>query len=292
MSEAYGQITLEKTGRTAILTLDRPEARNAVTARMASEVLLAMADIEADRDILVGVLAGAGPAFCAGMDLAEHLDGKGVDICLGPELPKKEEPLPQGLDMLGELVSRAKSKGRGRESGRAGFAGFVHYPRTKPFIAAVDGPALAGGFELVLACDMVVASRSARFGLPEPRVGLFAAAGGAFRLPRLIPAARAMRMLLTGESMDAAEAERLGLVNEVVEQGETLQAALSLAAKIAKNAPYALKETFNLARAARQMHEGAFWEENERAFRRILTTLDSTEGPQAFLDKRDPEWKG
>ncbi|MGE4504095.1 MAG: enoyl-CoA hydratase-related protein [Desulfovibrionaceae bacterium] len=296
MAEGFRTITLEKAGRAAVLTLRRPEAKNAVNRAMCLEIVRALEAVEADPEVLVGVLAAEGDVFCAGMDLKEYREGHGEAICLGPELAAPEEIKLTGLDMLGDLVSRSK-KG-GAAAPRAGFAGFVRYPRAKPFIAAVQGPALAGGFELVLACDMVVAAPGARFGLPEPGVGLFAAAGGAFRLPARIPAARAMELLLTGAPMDAAEARALGLVNHVADPAARSDAAeavrfaaLELAARISRNAPPALRETFNLARAARDRTETAFWEENARALRRIILTPDADEGTRAFVEKRRPEWQ-
>ena len=288
MPEALEFITYETTGRAALITLNRPGARNAVNTQMTRELFQALTRFEADDQALVGVLTGAGAAFCAGMDLKAFLDGQVEDIVLGPELDLPPKPRPTGVDMLGTLFSRS----RGKKPQRAGFAGFPHFPRTKPVLAAVNGPALAGGFELVLACDMVLASETARFGLPEPKIGLFAAAGGAFRLPRRIPAGRAMEMLLTGEPMDAREAQALGLVNRVTAPERLMPEALSLVARIAANAPYALRETFNLARASREMNEAAFWEESGRAWQRILTTEDAREGPRAFTEKRKPVWKG
>lgn len=289
MPGALEFITYEVTGRAAVITLNRPQARNAVNARMTREMARVMARFEADDEVLVGVLTGAGDAFCAGMDLKAFLAGEAEDIVQGPEIKPPAQPRLTGVDMLGSLFSR---KGGSKEPLRTGFAGFLRYPRTKPVLAAVNGPALAGGFELVLACDMVLASEKALFGLPEPKVGLFAAAGGAFRLPRRIPAGRAMEMLLTGDPMDAGEALALGLVNRVVAPERLMPEALILVAKVAANAPFALRETYNLARASREMNEAAFWEESAKGWWRILTTADAHEGPRAFVEKRKPVWKG
>ncbi len=282
-----GYVRYETSGRTAVITLNRPEARNAVNAELAREMARAMARFEADDQALMAVLTGAGQAFCAGLDLKAFLDGQAEDIVQGPELDLPDEPKLTGLDMLGSAIRKSKKKG----PRRAGFAGFLHYPRTKPVLAAVNGPALGGGFELVLACDMILASETAIFGLPEPKVGLFAAAGGAFRLPARIPAGKAMEMLLTGDPMDAAEAHRLGLVNKVVEPERLMDEALALAGRVAANAPFALKETYSLARASRERNEAAFWEESGRGWWRILTTRDAHEGPKAFIEKRKPAWK-
>lgn len=238
-------VRYELSGRVALITLNRPEARNAVNAAMARELFQAMTMFEADTEALVGVLTGAGPAFCAGLDLKAFLGGDGEEIVMGPEVAEPGHVKLTGVDMLGDIFRKKKP----REPRRAGFAGFVRFPRTKPVLAAVNGPALAGGFELVLACDLCIASENAIFGLPEPKIGLFAGAGGAFRLPWRMAPGRAMEMLLTGDPIKAAEARDLGLVNHIYEPDRLLSEALILAGRMAEGAPFALKETYNLARA-------------------------------------------
>lgn len=296
MSGTYQCIDYENTGRAAVITLARPEAKNAVNAAMTMELALAMARFEADENALVAILTGAGDVFCAGLDLKAYLAGEGDEIVRGPLLKEPREEgnfLSAGVGRLSDMFSKSAGSGSGasQEDSRAGFAGFVRYPRTKPVIAAVNGPALAGGCEIVLACDMVLASSAASFGLPEPKVGLFAAAGGAFRLPRRIPAGKAMEMLLTGDAIDAEEALALGLVNAVHAPDQLRNEALKLAARITRNAPFALMETYNLARASRQQAEKPFWAETRRGWQRIMTTDDAKEGPAAFAEKRSPEWK-
>ncbi len=293
MAGQYECINYETMNRTAVITLNRPKAKNAVNAQLARELAEAMACFELDNDLLLGVLTGEGDVFCAGMDLKVFMAGQSDEvreIIDGPELrpdfvARLEYSAPLG-------VSTMPKGGQIKETLRTGFAGFVGFPRTKPIIAAVNGPALAGGFELVLACDMVIASEAACFGLPEPKVGLFAAAGGAFRLPQLIPAGKAMEMLLTGDPISAHQAHALGLVNTVYPAADLHRKVLELATRITKNAPYALKETYNLARASKQLNETAFWKESKRAWQRILTTEDAKEGPKAFIEKRGAKWKG
>jgi enoyl-CoA hydratase len=197
----------ELIGRVAVITLQRPEARNAISPEMALSIEAAVDRLEADDEAWVGVLAADGPVFCAGADLKAIAGGR-----------------------AGEIQTK-----------RGGFAGFVRRERTKPVIAAVDGPALAGGTEIVLACDMVIASTAASFGLPEVKRSLVAAAGGLFRLPRVLPPAIAMEVALTGDPITAARAAHFGLVNELVEPGMARQAALALAERVVINAPIAVR---------------------------------------------------
>jgi enoyl-CoA hydratase len=244
--------------RVATITLNRPEQRNAIDAATARALLAALDRFEADPAALVGVLTGAGDrAFCAGMDLKAFAAGDGPAIV----------------------------------EGRGGFAGFTAYPRTKPVIAAVNGAALAGGFEIVLACDLVVAAESASFGQPEVKRGLFASAGGALRLPRTIPRVRALELLLTGDPIDARAAFALGMVNRVVPPAELAGAARELAARILANAPLAVRETLAVARAAADP-AGELWEVNAAAWRRVTASADAQEGPAAFAGKRPPRWSG
>jgi enoyl-CoA hydratase len=244
-------------GPVAVIRLNRPDQRNAVTTAMMAGLVDAMARFEADPSAQVAILAGEGKVFCAGMDLAAFAAGErpGIDT---PE----------------------------------GFAGFVNAPRTKPVIAAVTGGAHAGGFEIVLACDLVVAEEGALFSLPEVKRGLVAAGGGAHRLPRRVPRAVALEMLLTGDAIAAERALALGLVNRVVPRDEVLPAARALAAGIAANAPRAVRETLALARAASRVGEEALWQANAATWARIDGSRDAREGALAFKEKRAPVWSG
>jgi len=240
------------------ITFNRIEQRNAFDAEMTSRMLAAMDRFEADEDAWVAIVTGAGErAFCAGMDLKAFSVGEGSAI----------------LD------------------GRGGFAGFVSYPRTKPVIAAVNGAALAGGCEIMLACDLVVAADHAQFGQPEIKHGLFGGAGGAFRLPRVIPRARAMEMLLTGDSIDAKEAFELGMANVVVPLENLMDAAMDLAHRICANAPIGVRANLALARATYDLSEKDLWEKNSQMLSLVFATEDAREGPAAFAQKRPPQWK-
>ena len=202
-------VDYETRGRVALLTIRRPEARNAVNGEVAKGMEAAIDRLEDDPEVWVGVLTGEGPVFSAGADLKALAAGDRVS--LGTE--------------------------------RGGFAGITRRQRTKPIIAAVDGPALAGGLEIVLACDLVVASGNARFGIPEVKRALVAAAGGLFRLPRALPRNVALEMGLTGDPISAERAHALGLVNELVEPGAAVDAAIALAERIVTNAPLAVRRT-------------------------------------------------
>lgn len=251
-------VQYETRGAVAILTLNRPEQRNAVNLEVTEALRAALARLEADPAIRVAILTGAGEVFCAGMDLAAFLSGDGDKILYG--------------------------EGR--------FAGIVDAERRKPLIAAVNGPALAGGFELVLACDLVVSSKTAFFGLPEPTVGIFACAGGPFRLARKIPPAKAMELALTAGRLQAQEAFDLGLVNRLAEPDQVLNGALELAGQILRNAPLGVAATLALGRAAAERSERDMYALNDELWAEIAASRDAAEGPRAFLDKRRPEWSG
>jgi enoyl-CoA hydratase len=251
-------IDYEVTDRTVVLTINRPEARNAVNGAVAQGLEAAVDRFEADDDLWTGVLTGAGSVFSAGADL--KLFGEGRD---------------------GEMFTK-----------RGSFGGFVRLPRTKPIIAAVDGPALAGGCELALACDLVVASTAARFGLPEVKRSLIAAAGGLIRLPRLLPPQVATQMLLTGDPIDAKRAFDLGMVCELVEPGHAVEAALALAARINCNAPLAVRHTMRIIRDGADQTFEETWTQGRAALKELSTTEDYREGPRAFVEKRPPEWQG
>lgn len=243
----------------ALVTINRPEARNAINGAVAAGLEAAIDATEADPDIRVVVLTGAGhQAFCAGADLKDVAAGRGS-----------------------ELSTR-----------RGGFAGFVYRERSKPWIAAVNGMALAGGTELTLACDLVVAADSAEFGLPEVLRGLMATAGGLYRLPRAIPPNIALELILTAGRLGATRAHQLGWVNRVVPASGLLEAALALAAEITRNAPTAVRESLGVARQALELDEGALRALTAEAVKRVAASEDYREGPRAFIEKRAPRWTG
>lgn len=255
-------VTVERLpGHVALVTIDRPEARNAVNGDVAAGLEAAVDATEADDDIRAVVLTGAGrEAFCAGADLKEVSAGRGSAL----------------------------------RTERGGFAGFVYRERSKPWIAAVNGKALAGGTELVLACDLVVAVRQAAFGLPEVLRGLIAAAGGLYRLPRAIPPNIALELILTAGQLDAERAHGFGLVNRLVDDVDGLrEAALALAAEIARNAPVAVRQSLRVAREANSgLDEAALRALTRDAFERVAASEDFKEGPRAFIEKRAPLWSG
>lgn len=249
-------VDFEARDRVAIITLNRPEARNAVNVELAVALEAAVDRLEADDDLWVGILAANGPVFSAGADLKAVAAG---EAHLGTE--------------------------------RGGFGGFVTLERTKPIIAAVDGLAVAGGCELVLTCDMVVASTDAGFGLPEVKRCLVAMAGGTARLPKKLPPNIAMEMALTGDPIDAHQAHAHGLVNVLCEPGRAVDEALALAARVNANAPLAVRAT----RTAVLRGAGVDDDEGIRiaveAFRPVARSEDAKEGPRAFVEKRDPIWQ-
>lgn len=252
------EVLYEVDGHVATLTLNRPDQRNAVSPELTTAMDAAMKQFEADPDVWVGILTAAGTNFCAGADL------KAI-----------------GAGRAAELVTDI-----------GGFAGFVHYPRTKPMIAAVRGFALAGGTELVLSCDLVVAATDAAFGLPEVTRGIVAAAGGLFRLPRVIPPARALELILTADRLGAEEAHRLGMVNHLAEPDAVVDRARELAEKICRNAPLAVRESLAIAREAMLLSDEQGWSRSAGAMMRAAATDDATEGVLAFIEKRDPRWTG
>lgn len=243
----------------AVVTIDRPEARNAVSVAVTAGIARALELTEGDVDTWVVVLASTGDkAFSAGADLKEIAAGRAM----------------------------------GLRTDKGGFAGLVNYPREKPWIAAVEGMALGGGLELVLACDMVVATRSASFGLPEVQRGLIAGAGGLHRLPRAIPRNVALELICTGVPITAERAFALGLVNRVVEVGQALESAVDLAQKVCVAAPVAVRESLRVARAAPDLDDVALRAMTIEARERNARSDDSREGPLAFIEKRKPNWAG
>lgn len=244
---------------TALVTLNRPSARNAVDGAVAAAIEAIVDATEADPRIRAVVLASSHPdVFSAGADLKEIAAGR-----------------------------RA-----GLRTERGGFAGLVFAKRDKPWIAAVDGKALAGGCELVLACDMVVASPRASFGLPEVLRGLIAAAGGLYRLPRALPPNIALEMIATALPIDAERAYRFGFVNRLVASQDVLDEALLLAAQIAGNAPVAVRESLRVARAAQDLDEQSLRQRSVDGMALAAASEDYLEGPQAFIEKRPPRWTG
>lgn len=243
----------------ALVTLNRPQARNAVNGQVVRRMSAALAETEDDPDTWVTILTGAGrEAFSAGADLKEIAAGN-IDSVRTPE---------------------------------SGFAGFVFARRSKPWIAAVNGPALAGGLEIMLACELAVAADHAIFGLPEVKRSLVGGAGGLWRLPRGLPRVVANRMVLAGATINAAQALHHGLVNDVV-PAEALRArALELAAEVTACAPLAVREAMAVARAAVLHGEAELRDQAVAAMQRIRQTEDFLEGPRAFVEKRAPRWQG
>jgi enoyl-CoA hydratase len=253
MSDA---VLTEVDGGVAVITINRPEARNAINGAVAQGIAGAIEEFDARKDVSVYVLTGAGGTFSAGMDLKGFLTG--------------DDPTKGGR----------------------GFGGITEGPPTKPIIAAVEGYALAGGFELALSCDMIVASSESKFGLPEVKRGLVAGAGGLLRLPQRIPYHAALEIALTGDHYPAARLAELGLVNRVTEPGQALDAAKELAAKVAANAPLALAAT------KRVIVESRDWPSDEQFARQgeiiapVFGSKDAMEGAAAFAEKRAPNWSG
>jgi enoyl-CoA hydratase len=245
-------------GRVAVLTINRPEARNAVNGEVAAAMEAGLDRLEEDDDVWAGVVTGAGPVFSAGADLKAIASGQAADL----------------------------------QTKRGGFGGIAARQRTKPLIAAVDGPALAGGCEIALSCDLIVASTAARFGIPEVKRSLVAAAGGLFRLPRALPRNIAMELALTGDPIDAQRAYQFGLVNQLVEPGTALEAALALAERVNANAPIAVRESRRVVLDGMLADDDTAWRVTFDAMAKAMATEDFAEGPRAFIEKRAPEWKG
>ncbi len=239
-----------------IITINRPEARNAVNEAVARGVAAAIDEFDSRRDITSLILTGAGGTFCAGMDLKGFLAG--------------ENSL----------------------AGGRGFGGITHRPPAKPVIAAVEGYALAGGFEIVLSCDLVVASEEAMFGLPEVSRGLVAGAGGLFRLPRRIPYHLAMEIALTGARVPARRLEAAGLINRLVPAGEALAQARTLAAEIGRNAPLSLAATKRIMADSADWPMAEAFDRQDDIVRPVFTSADAMEGAAAFAEKRPPVWRG
>ncbi len=249
---------VERDGHLLVITINRPERMNALHPPASLEIAQTIDAFAADPDLWVAIITGAGErAFCAGNDLRYQAEGHTIDWA------------------------------------KTGFAGMIaNYGLTKPVIAAVNGIAMGGGFELALACDLIVAADTAVFALPEPKVGLVAAGGGVFRLPRQIPVKQAMSIILTGRHVSAAEGQELGFVNEVVPQAEVLEAARRWADQILRCSPLAIrasKECVYLGLDIAEL-EQASAKDQYPTLMRLLSSADAIEGPRAFAEKRPPNW--
>ncbi|MCB0994342.1 MAG: crotonase/enoyl-CoA hydratase family protein [Acidimicrobiales bacterium] len=255
---AEERVTAESVGRVLLITMRRPERRNAVDAAMTAGLEAAVDRLEEDPDLWIGVLTGEGPAFCAGAD----------------------------------LVAVAGGAADGIMTRRGGFGGLTRRERAKPLIAAVEGPAVAGGLELVLACDLVVASSAASFGLPEVKRSLLAYAGGTTRLPKRVPLNLAMELVLTGDPIDATRAYELGLVNQLCEPGSAVTSAVAMAERIAENAPLAVRESRLAVLDSLGLDDAEAMRRAARRSAALAGTEDSKEGPLAFVEKRPPRWTG
>jgi len=245
-------VLTEQRGRVLLITLNRPEAMNSINGALSHGLWAAIQRLDSDAGLTAGVLTGAGRGFSAGMDLKAF--SRGEDI--GPMMT------------------------------------FIQNGSQKPLIGAVEGFALAGGLELALTCDLLVASKGAKLGIPEVGVGLFAAAGGLLRLPSRVGYGRAMEMAITGDPIRAEEAHQLGMVARVTEPGGAVEGALELAQRVAKNAPLAVAASKQLVRATQGITEDAFWKLQGPLQGKVFSSNDAKEGPRAFAEKRAPEWTG
>ena len=248
-------VLTEKRGRILIITINRPEAKNAANAAVSQGLAAAMDQLDEDPGLSVGILTGAGGTFCAGMDLKAFARGENVAV-----------------------------KGRG--------LGFTERPPAKPLIAAVEGYALAGGTELALATDLIVAAKNSAFGIPEVKRGLVAAGGGLLRLPQRIPFAIAMELALTGDQLSAERAHALGLVNVLAEPGGALAAAIELAERITANGPLAVAATKRVIVESRGWSPEDQWREQMKIIMPVFGSKDAREGAIAFAEKRAPNWTG
>ncbi len=249
-------VTLERDGHVLVITICRPEMRNAIDRATSEAIAQAMDELDGDNKLTVGILTGAGAHFCSGKDLKAFLRGERV------ELPGR------------------------------GLAGIIETPPRKPVIAAVEGYALAGGFEIALACDLMVAADNAQFGLPEVKRGLMAGSGGLMRLPERIPRQIAMQYALTGDMMSAVEARQWGLVNQLTAPGEALAAAKAMAHQIAANAPLSVQISKQVVAEAFHWPAQERWQRQNALLETIIHSKDAQEGARAFSEKRPPVWTG
>jgi enoyl-CoA hydratase len=253
------EVLRERRGNVEILTINRPEARNAINGGVSRAMSSIMDELAEDSDCWVVVVTGSGEkAFSAGMDLKAFSSGEGGDII----------------------------------GASGGFAGLTQRDFPKPIIAAVNGSALAGGFEIMLSCDLVVAADHATFGIPEAKRGLVAGAGGLIRMPKRLPMAIALELAMTGDPIDAERAYALGLVNKVVPSAQLLDEAIALAERIAANAPLAVRYSKDVMKRAAELPESEGWKINAEAVGVVFSSADAMEGPIAFAEKRPPKWQG
>jgi enoyl-CoA hydratase len=246
------EILTETHGRVQLITLNRPEARNSINSALGQALVAAIDELDADDGITAGVLTGAGGGFSAGMDLK----------AFATEGPPK------------------------------GFNQFLQNGSQKPLIAAVEGFALAGGLEIALTCDLIVAAKGVKLGLPEVNKGLFAAGGGLFRLPARVPYGVAMEMALTSDPILAEQAQELGLVARLAEPGKAAEVALELASRIARNAPLGVAASKQIIRQTRGLTEEESWALQGPHLGKVFRSEDAKEGPRAFAEKREPKWTG
>lgn len=248
-------VLTERRGRILIMTINRPQAKNSVNAAVSQALAAATDELDDDPALSVGIITGAGGSFCAGMDLKAFARGENVVV-----------------------------KGRG--------LGFTERPPVKPLIAAVEGFALAGGTELALATDLIVAARNSAFGIPEVKRGLVAGGGGLLRLPQRIPYQIAMELALTGDNLPAERAHELGLVNVLAEPGQALEAAVALAERITANGPLAVAATKRVITESRGWSPEDQWREQAKIIMPVFASKDAREGAVAFAEKRAPNWSG
>ncbi|MFN8174635.1 MAG: crotonase/enoyl-CoA hydratase family protein [Solirubrobacteraceae bacterium] len=249
-------VLTEHRDRVLLITLNRPDQRNAVNAALAAGIGAALDELDGADDLVLGVVTGAGAGFCAGMDLKAFVAG--------------ESPYVEGR----------------------GFAGITQRASRKPLIAAVEGFAVAGGLEVALSCDLVVAARGAKLGIPEVKRGLAAGAGALIRLPKRIPYHVAMEMALTGDPITAERAAEIGLVNRLAEPGGAVEAALELAGRVAPNGPLAIDASKRVIAATLDWTEAEAWERQGEIVGPVFGSQDAQEGARAFAEKRDPVWQG
>jgi enoyl-CoA hydratase len=249
-------LLVERTSGVLVMTLNRPEARNAINRELSVAVAAALDELDASDDLHAGIVTGAGGTFSSGMDLRAFAAGESIEV-----------------------------EGRG-------VAGLTRTPPDKPLIAAIEGFALAGGFEIALACDLLVAADDVVLGLPEVRRGLIAGSGGLIRLSRRMPYALAAEYGLTGRRFGAEEAARWGVVNRVVPPGAALSSAHQLAAEIGDSSPFALAATKTVLRAAAELSDVEAWRVQDETLDRVFASDDSREGARAFVEKRPPVWTG
>lgn len=250
------EVLTERRGNVLLIALNRPDARNAVNLPVAEGIAAALDELDSADDLAAGVLTGAGKGFCAGMDLKAFVSGQRPWV------------------------------------GDRGFAGIVRRPPVKPVIAAIEGFAVAGGLEIALSCDLIVAARGAKLGIPEVKRSLVAAGGALLRLPQRIPYHAAMELALTGDPILAERAAELGLVNRLTEPGQAVDAALMLAGEIAVNAPLALVASKRILQEQSDWSAEEMWERQSAISDPVFGSEDAREGATAFAEKRPPVWRG